>query len=181
MKISTRPATCHLGSLDSCQYDYLCSVFLDFRYFLHRALGCEPKINNNGASFFSVSVRQAHISSCLFFEFFLRCCCWCFVVKDEREFIGTCWGTQSIFSALADCVEHVLMFLHCRWVFVTCRHDANVFFGFDFWRNVLAKIFLRKKRAESGSNGGEGGESKFNSHFNHRWAVFVEPRPDRST
>lgn len=70
MKISTRPATCHLGSLDSCQYDYLCSVFLDFRYFLHRALGCEPKINNNGASFFSVLAFDKHTSLVVYFSSF---------------------------------------------------------------------------------------------------------------
>lgn len=107
MKFSTRPATLHLGPLDSCIYDYLCAVFLDFEHrtnFLHRTLGCEPKINNNGASFFSVSTFDKHTSLVVyFFQLFFRCCCWCFVVKDERKFIGTCW-VHNRFSVLEQIV-----------------------------------------------------------------------------
>lgn len=73
-------------------------------------------------------------------------------MKDEREFIGTCWGTQSIFSALADCVP-------CAYVSALSMSICHLptrcerFFSFDFWRNVLVKIFCGKSVPRVGRTG----------------------------
>lgn len=182
MKFSTRPATRHLGSLDSCQYDYLCAVFLDFPYFLHQTLGCEPKINNNGASFFSVlAFRQAHISSCLFFSVFLALLLLMFCSERREKIHRYMFGYTIDFQCLSRLCRT------CAYVSALsmsiCHLPTRCERFFQLWllQKYFGKDFFAEKACREWVEWGKGGELKFNSHFNHRWAEFVEPRPDRST